>query len=374
MNFLDFFTLLANMIAAAQSASSVALDTSVGSILRAILQATGSVALWLQSLIAALLQSIRAATATGSALDSWMADFGLTRIGAVSAQTTLTFARFSTGAAAFIPVGSIAQTSDGTVQFAVIADPTNPAYSATSNGYTVTAGVPSINVLAQASTSGAAGNVGAGLINTLGQAIPYIDTVTNASAAAGGADAETDAAFRARFVLYIGSLSKATLVAIKAAASGVGSNITYTIVENYNPAGPFQPGMFYITADDGSGAIPTATLNAIYAAVDAVRAFTVTFMVLAATKLTANVSATIGINPAYSSSGVLAAVSAAVTSFINSLPVGSTLYYTQLANAIYQASPGVLTVKVLTINGATLDITPTPQQVVRAGTVAVVSG
>ncbi len=374
MIFLDFYTLLANMIAAAQSASSTVLNTAVGSLTRAILQATGSVALWLQSLIAQLLQNIRAATATGSALDSWMADFGLTRIGAVAAKLTLTFARFSTGAAAFIPVGSVAQTSGGTIQFAVIADPTNPAYSATLNGYSIDASTASLNVLSQAVTAGSAGNVGAGTINTLAQAIPFVDTVTNASAAAGGANAETDAAFRARFISYLASLSRATLAAIKSAASSIQSSVTFFIVENYNPSGTWQPGTFYLAVDDGSGSPPSSLLTSISAAIDAVRPFTVTFLVISATKVTANIATTVGIDPTYSSSAVLAAVQTAIQTFINGLPVGATLYYTQLANAIYKASPGVLTVKALTINGATLDITPTSQQVVRAGTIAVVSG
>lgn len=374
MTFLDFYTLLANMITAAQAASATVLDTTVGSLTRAILQATGSVALWLQSLIAQLLQQIRAATAEGSALDTWMADFGLSRIASIAANVTLTFARFTTGASAFIPVGAIAQTSDGKVQFAVVADTTNPAFSASLNGYTIDAATASLNASARALTAGSAGNVGAGSVNTLAQAIVYVDTVVNPLAATGGEDAESDPAFRLRFVGYLASLARATLAAINSAAAAVSAVLTFSTVENMNPAGVAQPGFFYLSVDDGSGSPPGSLLTAVYQAVDAVRPFTVTFAVLAANKITANIVAVIGVAPGYSSPAVLAAVSAAVSTFIDGLPVGTTLYYTQLANAIFQSSAGVLTIKTLTINGATSDIVPTAQQTVRVGSVTATAG
>lgn len=338
MTFLDFYTLLANMITAAQASSAAVLDTSVGSIARALFQATGSVVLWLQSLIAQLLQQIRAATAVGPALDSWMADFGLTRIGAVFAKVSLTFARFTTGASAFIPVGKIAQTSDGSVQFAVVADPTNPAFSPSLNGYTIGTSISSINVAAQSITPGATANLSIGSINTLAQAIPFVDTVINAAAASGGADAESDMAFRLRFVQYIASLAKATLQAITYAASTIGPTIKAKFTELFDLTGVPKPGYFYGVVDDGSGATPSSTIAAVYNAVDAVRAFGIAFNIVAATTLGANVSVILTIAPSYDGPTVRAAVTAAIQAYINSLGVAATLQYNQLIRVIFNAS------------------------------------
>ncbi|MGC8030527.1 baseplate J/gp47 family protein, partial [Salmonella enterica] len=72
----------------------------------------------------------------------------------------------------------------------------------------------SVTVPIQAVTAGVAGNVTAGSINTIAQAITGIDTVTNAAGLTNGEDAELDADFRARFIHYINSLSKATKAAV----------------------------------------------------------------------------------------------------------------------------------------------------------------
>lgn len=61
----NFTTLMQNMAAAVQSASAQLLDLTVGSTLRAVLEANASVALWMQWLILLVLQTTRAATSTG---------------------------------------------------------------------------------------------------------------------------------------------------------------------------------------------------------------------------------------------------------------------------------------------------------------------
>ena len=88
-----FATLVQNMAAAVQGAASQLLDLSVGSVLRALLEASASVALWLQWLIVLVLNMTRAATSQGPALDSWMADFSFTRLPAAAATGQITFSR-----------------------------------------------------------------------------------------------------------------------------------------------------------------------------------------------------------------------------------------------------------------------------------------
>jgi uncharacterized phage protein gp47/JayE len=98
-----FSTLVQNMAASVQSAASQAFDVTVGSVVRAILEANASVALWMQWLILQVLQSTRAATSNGADLDTWMADFTLTRLPAVAATGNVTFSRYTATMPALVP-------------------------------------------------------------------------------------------------------------------------------------------------------------------------------------------------------------------------------------------------------------------------------
>src|ERR1019366_9585348 len=101
-----FDTIVAAAAAAVQAAATTVLDLTVGSVLRAILEANAGLGLWLQWLILQVLQTTRAATSTAGDLDTWMADFGLTRLAAVAANGIVTFSRFSPVTTALVPVGT----------------------------------------------------------------------------------------------------------------------------------------------------------------------------------------------------------------------------------------------------------------------------
>src|SRR5690348_5359863 len=136
-----FTSLVQNMAAAVQSAASQLLDLTVGSTLRAVIEANASIALWMQWLILQVLQSTRAATSTGADLDSWMADFSLSRLPATAARGTVTLSRYTPLGPALVPVGALVRTADGLQTFAVIADASNPAWNKAANGYALAAGV-----------------------------------------------------------------------------------------------------------------------------------------------------------------------------------------------------------------------------------------
>ena len=153
----SFTVLMQNMAASVQGGATAFIDLTVGSVLRAILEANASLALWMQWLIVQVLAQTRAATSNGPDLDSWVADFGVIRLPASAATTTLTFSRITTGASASIPVGAQAKTADGTQTFTVIASSTNAAYSAPTASYTIAASVSAIAVPAVAAVAGSAG-------------------------------------------------------------------------------------------------------------------------------------------------------------------------------------------------------------------------
>ncbi|WP_041692073.1 baseplate J/gp47 family protein [Erwinia billingiae] len=371
LNIKSFATLVSDQVTAMQASAAGLVDLVIGSILRSITESNAGVAMWIQQLIVNLLVTTRAATCSGEDLDTWMADFSFSRLSAVQSTGPVTFSRFTATNQALIAVGSSVTTTDGTQAFTVTTDTTNAAYDSVQVGYIIAAGVSSLSVPVQANTAGAAGNAQAGTITVISGSIQYVDTVTNSTTFTNGKDAESDTDFRARFVLWIASLSKATKAAIGYAISSMQSGVTYTLTENIAYNGTAQPGYFYAVVDDGSGTPTSTFLDQVYSAIDAVRGFTTTFGVFPPSVLTANVSMTITSDPSGSHSAIVSLAQAAIQEYIASLSLGQLLTYTQLATVAYGASPLVTNVSSVTLNSGTADLAASGKQVIRAGTIAV---
>ncbi|PUA19572.1 baseplate J/gp47 family protein [Glaciimonas sp. PCH181] len=367
----DFPTIVRNAVTAVQGAARGLVDLTIGSILRAVIEANATVILWLQGLILQLLATTRAATCSGPDLDSFYADFNFPRLIAVSASGQATFARFTPTAQAVVPVGATVLTADGTQSYTVNLDITNAAYSAALNGYVLAAGVSSIVVTVTAVNVGTAANAILGQISLINQPIPGVDTVTNAAAFNNGIDPELDPAYRIRFIAYIASLSKATKTSIGYVIASLKQGITYSLTENLNYASIAQPGYFYAVINDGTGAPPSTLLNSASNAIDAVRPFTSTFGVFAPTVVTANVAMTITTAAGYNHAASAALVTTAIASYINALTLGQSLSFSRLTQIAYDASVGVTNVTGITLNGATADMSATAQQTILAGTVSV---
>jgi uncharacterized phage protein gp47/JayE len=367
----NFTTLVAQAAASVQASASELLDFTAGSVLRALLEANASLALWLQWLILLTLQTTRLATSNGADADSFGADFGFSRLAAVPAQGSVTFSRYGAGITALIPAGLIVTTADGTSQFAVVSDTTNSAWSTAQSGYGLGAGVASVTVPVAATVAGAAGNILPGTIALIASALPGVDTVTNPNGLTGGLDAETDAAFRQRFQSFIDSRTRATIQAVTYAAYSVKQGLSCTVRENADINGNYLPGHFVVTVDDGSGNPSTPLLSAVQTAVEAVRPLGSTFAIQPPSVISANIALTLTIASGADNAAVIAAVNATIASYVNTLAVGGTLPYTRLAQLAYDASPNVVNVSGLTLQGSNADLTATPSSVIKLGTLAV---
>ena len=364
--FQDFATWVRQQAAAVQSSARVVLDLTVGSVLRAVLEANASVALWMQWLILLVLQRSRLATSTAADVDTFVGDYGFVRQAATAASGPVTFARATTGQAAFIPVGAQVKTIDGSQTFTVFADASNAAFSLSLGGYSVATGTASVSVPVAAVTLGTAGNIQAGAIGLLATAVPGIDTVTNAAPFANALDAETDAAVRTRFRLFIASLASAVPSAINAAALGVQQGVRIQNVPN-TP----RVGFYTLYADDGSGAAPDSFIAAVAVAVQAVSAEGVTPVVMRPSLVAASIQVALTPSANAIRQAVDANVAAALAAFIVALPIGGTLPYLQLANVIFAADPGVAKINLLTVNGAMADLVAPVGSVVQATSITV---
>ena len=351
----NFTNLVSTQVAAAQSACAQLVDFAVGSANRAVVDANATVALWLQWLILQVLSLTRAATSNGTDLDSWMADYSFARISAVASTGQVTLYRYVTGTVVLIYPGAQVKTADGTQTFTILSDPTNITgrWNGTAMAYGMAAGASSINALVQAVNVGTQGNVVAGAISLLANAIPGIDYCSNTLGFTNGVNSESDPAFRARFQLYINSRSLATYGAVQNAVAGVQQGLSSSI----QPGVPYS-GTTTVYVDDGSGATPAGIIASVLAAVNAVRAVGTSIYVLQSPVTSANINIGFTSAAGYTHATQIAAISAAVTALVGALPVGSTLAYTALAAAVFGATPGIAATSTLTVNGSAADLPP----------------
>ena len=366
-----FTQLIEDMSAALQSSATTLVDVSVGSVVRAIFEANASVVLWIQWLILQVLQTTRASTSTGSDLDSWMLDFGLSRLPAVASTGIVTFSRFAPNLAATIPVGSIVKTSDGSLSFSVTEDDTLSIWQPASSGYIIPGGVPSADLPVMCSTYGSIGNVLSGAINVISSSLPGVDQVNNANPLSNGVDAEIDQAFRSRFQGYLASRSRATLGALQNAIANVRQGLDVAIEQNTGPGGGPLVGALLVIVDDGTGYPSTDLLSSVASAVDAVRPVGTTFAVVPPQVLIVNVSLAAEFGSAGDTTIGIPAIQNYIATYLNSLPIGRMASITRVAQHAYRAGSGLQNIRGVQLNGGSTDVVPPALTVIKAGQVVV---
>ncbi len=367
----NFSTMVSNAAAAVQGAASQLIDLTIGSTLRAILEANAGLGLWMQWLIVETLSTTRAATSKGGDLDSFVQDFSLSRLPASPSSGLVQFSRFTPTLAALVPLGAALRSADGSMSFIVTQDSANAAWSSAQNGYVLGAGIASVTVPVKAVTPGSAGNVQAGIINLLATAIAGVDTVSNTAPLGGGLDAESDAALRVRFSSYLASRARGTPLAIGNAILSVRQGLDYTLQENTSPTGESQIGSFVVTVDDGSGSPSSLLIATVADAVEAVRPIGSLYIVQGPTLITANVTLTITTAPSAVHSAVTANVGSALGAAIAALPIGAPLPWSRLTQLAYAADPNVTNVTNVLLNSTTADLTPTPSGLIKPGSIVV---
>jgi Baseplate J-like protein len=366
-----FAQLVQDQAAAVQARAAQILDFTTGSVMRALTESNAAVALWLQGIALQILTRTRLSTSTGSDVDTWVNDWGVTRLAATVASGSVTFSRFTPQALALIPLGAQVQTADGSQVFQVVLDAANAVWSASQNAYVLQIGVASATIPVQSVNSSTSANVAANTINVLLTNVVGVDTVTNALLFTGGSNSETDEQLRSRFVSYIGSLSKGTIAAVLYAVRSLQLGLNCTVLENVDPSGNTVYSYMTITVDDGTGVPPQSLLNTVGAAINNVRAGGVQMAVVAPTITTITVSCVIVTATGYDRNVLIGTVNAALTSYLTSLTVGQGLSFYRLSQVIYDATPGITTVSSLVLNGATADIAANPRAVIKLTSLAV---
>ncbi len=365
----DFTSLVRTSSAAVQSAAAGLIDLTVGSVLRAVIEANAALALWMQWLILQLLGATRAATSEGENLDTWVADFGVARLPGAPAAGNALFSRITPGRVASIPAGSLVRTdgSSPAATFTVVADPSHPAWA--DGAYHLAATGTAILLPVVATVPGAAGNVQPGAITLLASPLASIDAVVNPLPLSGGLDAETDAALRARFANFLDSRVRATPAAIAYAIASVRQGLRFTLDENHDTSGAPRPGTITVTVDDGTGHPSPALIADVAAAIEAVRPLGTAISLRAPVLLRADVALTL--SPPSIRVDATGPITAAISAWIDELPIGAPLRVSRIVSLAFAAAPGLTDVSNVTISGLAADLVPPPHGLVRNSTITV---
>lgn len=345
----------------------------------ALFESNAVVAVFLESLLQAVVTMARASTATGTDLDSFVQDFGLTRLPASAAEGQATFTLSSPATQqVLVPVGTIVQTSGGAIQYQVIADTTQAGYSPSLNAYVIQPNTTSINATIQALIAGTSSNVQVGLLNQLGSNLTGVSGVSNAAAITNGLDAESDVALRTRFVNFLQSLRLATQQAITSAINSVQQGLKVLLVANTTPSNTPRVGFFTAVVDQGGATLSSSLQTLLTAAIQAATAFTISFAVVAPIATIANVSLTIRVNTTQvieTTSVIETNVTNAIEALINGLNIGDTLYVSDIIDVVINSDPNVIAVEVgtPTINGANADLVVDNFHEIIPGTINIVT-
>lgn len=351
----SFNTIVTNIATGIQGRSARLIDFGQGSPLRAIAEGFAGLFLWFQAMVLFLLQAARLSTASGEDVDTFVGDFQVYRLRSQPASGTVILSRTTIGnTTAFIPVGALFQIQGGDQQYKVTANATFTGWSAALNGYTLAANTGSIQVPIEAVKPGDAGNVIAGSITQFASPLTGIDTVINPVAILNGFDSEPDTRLKDRFAAFILGLSRGNHYGTEYAVLSTGITVQWQLVEDFDYAGNWRPGYYYVVADDGSGSPSSDFMTAITKAVNAVRPLSIQAGCFPPRITDAVVSMMIQTSPIYDHNTVCGLTAQAIEDNINKLGLGNGLDFAILSSWAYTV-PGVVKVSTILLNGLSGD-------------------
>lgn len=352
----SFATIVTNIASGIQGRANQLIDFSIGSPLRAIAEGFAGLFLWFQALVLQLLQSMRLSTAVGTDVDTFVGDFQVSRLLAQPASGTVLVSRLTIGnTSAFIPVGSQFQSSDGTQKYTVTANPTFIGYSSALAGYTLAPNTGAISVPVISVKPGAQGNVVAGSITQFASALTGLDRVTNPADLRNGFDSELDLSLKARFAAFILGLSRGDFYGTQYAVLSASITVQWTLTEDFDYAGNWRVGYYYVVADDGSGAPSQDFIIAITNAVNSVRPLGVQAGTFPPVIFNAIVSMSVQTMIGFDHNTVVGLVAQTLENNINQQGLGQGLDFNILSSWAYTVS-GVSKVTSVLLNGLNGDV------------------
>lgn len=289
--------------------------------------------------------------------------FDFERKSGVKATTNVVFSRTGTSGAVTIPSGTEVQTSSGL------------SFFTTTDGVIDDGDTDSDPIEVEAEETGTSYNVLADTLTILADDIDGVESVSNANAATGGVNRETDYAYKQRFQTYIEGLGKANVAGLLEGALSLKGITSASAVELFPPVANVNVQLY---VDDGSASgVSSEKIAEVQGVIDGdgtkanpgYRAGGVNVEVLAPGVVTQNVEMTVTVSTGVDVDQLKTDINLALTTYVNNLGVGSDIIYNELVTAVMNTF-GVVDVDITTPSA---NVTISASQVGRLGTVTIIT-
>jgi Baseplate J-like protein len=222
-----------------------------------------------------------------------------------------------------------------------IADNTTTVF--TDNDNTPTAQTPptdstaeGISLVATALLVGVDYNVAPGTITDISSGPAGLVSVTNAAAFTGGSDPEDIEAFRQALLQWVRAPQSGSAADLQAWAQSIDGVETATIFPNVDLSGAAAPGTVSVRITGTGGSIPPpALVNQVLTELLSHDLANITILVGTFTGHPINVTVTTLRSPGYAVADITPSVQQAISAYINSVPVGGTVYVAGILDAAF---------------------------------------
>lgn len=347
----SFDQIVTDMVAIIIANSSQITDLSPGSVIRSYCEGAG---LCLEELYIGVYLGFR------RYLDEIQENvFDFDRKAGTKATTNAVFSRSGTSGDVTIPQGTRVKTASGL------------RFSTTAQGQITNGNTDSDPIEVEAEKVGTAYNVASGTITIIEDEINGVESVTNANAATGGVDQESDHEFKKRFQAYIEGLAKSNVAGLKTAALDVDGITSASVVELFPPVSNVNVKVYI---DDGSsGGVSDAKVTEVQNAIDGegtdekpgYRSAGINVSAVKPGIVTQDVTATLTLLEGVDTDEVKTAVNQALTNYVNGLGVGADIIHSELVAAIM----GVYGITDCDVTTPSANVTVADTQVGRVGTI-----
>ena len=228
-------------------------DTAQGSVIDTLAGSVAAVGAGVELSLAQIRDSFDLRNASGSELDTRVAEFPpstIERLPADRAQGRLTLLVGATVNAFTISAGATFSRTDSGVSYSSLED----------LGVASSANSQFILLPVECNAEGSIGNAPAGRITVIDSAPSQVQSVSNAQAFTNGHDQESDARLKRRALLYLQSLARSQPAALEFAALSA-RRLSQRLVVATGYEIPQTLGMTYLYIDDGSGDLENAVTD-----------------------------------------------------------------------------------------------------------------
>jgi len=331
-----------------------AIIDTVGSDINIVFRVASAMGGELSRFLQVAVNELNLSTANGEALDRWVFDrYQLTRKEATAAVATLTLSRTNTTPGFTIPAGSVFGTATG-INFVTTTD------VAFADGQ-----IGPLSVLAIAEQTGVAGDVEPATITQVVSALedPSVE-VTNAEAASGGNERETDDQLRDRARDFFTNARRGTRSAIEFGALDVARVTQATAAETFEETTGLPGYRVTLNISDSDGQANEALAEEVEESLDEYRALGVPVLVVPAVPQYVNISAAgLLFEAGANTSNVIQEATNRLLALVNGIAPGDTLRRADVLSAL--AGTSQLIVPAGALSEPAGDLVPSTGTVIR---------